>query len=85
MLLRDMVEDRLTGLLVDPSWEEPPLMVPPRDIIDGQTLYRPAPDMDKLQIGTEVFFGTLYDFQSGGPPRPLAMKFACGIPTVAVA
>lgn len=85
LLLRDMVEDPLTGLLVAPEWAEPPLMRPATDIVDGVTLYRPAPDADKPNIGTEVYFGTLSYGLTGDQPRPFNMKFETGNPTVQVA
>jgi hypothetical protein len=84
MLLRDMVEDPLTGLLVAPDWAEPPLMRPATDIFDGVALSRPAPDADKRNIGTAVYFGELVDFVTGDPPWPLRMTFATGKPTVVV-
>lgn len=76
LLLRDMVRDPLTDLLVDPGWAEPPLMRPPEDIVDGVALERPAPDPDV--IPDEVFPGTIFDLATGDPMRPLASKYAMG-------
>jgi hypothetical protein len=82
MLLRDMVEDPLTGLLVDPAWAEPPLMRPPEDLNDGIALERPAPDLD--QIGTVVYLANAFDLSTGDVPRSLAMFYEVGVPTIQV-
>lgn len=76
MLLKDMVEDPRTGLLVAPDWAEPPDPQPPIDIFDGIALERPAPDLD--QIGTVVFPGPLADPATGDPLRPLFSKYFLG-------
>ncbi len=80
MLLKDMVRDPLTDLLVDPDWAEPPLMRPPTDIVDGVALEHPAPDLD--QIGTLVIVGTLFDMATGDILRPLVAKYEMSPPTV---
>lgn len=76
MLLKDMVEDPLTHLLVHPDWAEPPLMRPPIDISDGVALERPAPDTDV--IGSEVFISTLTDATTGDPVAMLSSKYEIG-------
>lgn len=47
MLLKDMVRDGETGLLVDPAWRDEyhPQKIPPR-MEEGIALKRPAPDLD---------------------------------------
>lgn len=76
MLLRDMVRDPLTDLLVDPDWAEPPLMRPPVNIVDGVALERPAPDLD--QIETMVYLGRIADLSTGEPMRPLFSRYWLG-------
>lgn len=76
LLLRDMVEDPLTGLMVDPDWAEPPLMRPPEDIYDGVALDRPAPDLDRIPV--EAFPGTGLNPATGEPFRPCIGKFYLG-------
>lgn len=83
MLLRDMIADPLTNLMVDPDWAEPPLMRPATDIFDGVALERPAPDLD--QPGMTILFGGLVDPATGDPMRPLLMTFEMGISIMAVA
>lgn len=80
MLLRDMVRDPLTDLLVDPAWAEPPLMRPPTDITDGVALEHPAPDLDR--IGTVIEIGSIFDIDTGNPFRPLFMLYECGAPLI---
>lgn len=72
MLLKDMVQDQLTGLLVDPAWNEPPLMRPPTDIIDGIALRRPAPKLD--DFGCVIYIDEL---TCGllDPVRPLSARY----------
>ncbi len=77
MLLKDMVEDPLTGLLVAPDWAEPPLMRPPLDLCDGVALERPAPDLDR--IDTVAYLGRLYDPCSDDVLRPLVSKYQLGL------
>lgn len=72
LLLKEMVEDPLTGLLVAPDWAEPPLMRPPTDIIDGVALDRPAPDLDRFDA--VVVIGQIVDLSTGDPMRPLVAK-----------
>lgn len=73
MLLRDMVQDPLTGLLVDPDWAELPLMRPATDIIDGVVLRRPAPQLDR--IDTVVYPQTIFDWATGNPMPPLIARY----------
>lgn len=81
MLLHELVEDPLTGLLVAPDWAEPPLMRPATNIIDGVALLRPAPQLD--QVGDVIYPGNV--IASGGDPaRPLFAKYETGRPTVVV-
>lgn len=82
MLLKDMVRDPLTDLLVDPDWAEPPLMRPPTDITDGVALEHPAPDLDR--IGMVVEIGSIFDLDTGNPFRPLYMQYECGAPLVTI-
>lgn len=82
MLLKDMVEDPLTGLMVAPDWCEPPLMRPATDIFDGVQLERPAPDLD--QVDVTIYLGQIVDPASGEPTRPLCALFEMGIPIVQV-
>lgn len=82
LLLKDMVEDPLTGLLVAPDWAEPPLMRPPTDLIDGVALERPAPDLD--HYGVDIYIQNCYDLKADSPPRPLTMFFELGTATVMV-
>lgn len=49
MLLKDMVIDGYTKLLVDPDWKEPPEMVY-RTYEDGEALVRPTTDLDAANI-----------------------------------
>ena len=83
MLLRDMVTDPLTELLVDPEWAEPPLMRPPADLVDGIALERPAPDAD--QIETIIVVGGIVDLATGEPMRDLAAQFELGFTVVGAA
>ncbi len=80
MLLRDMVRDPLTHLLVDPDWAEPPLQRPPMDITDGVALEQPAPDLDL--IGTVIVIDALYDICRDMPMRSLVAKYELGRPTI---
>lgn len=84
MLLKNMVEDPLTHLLVDPAWAEPPLMRPAVDIIDGTALERPAPDLDAIEQGTTIFMGTIFDWATGeAMPLPWAY-YSTSSPTITV-
>lgn len=83
MLLKDMVEDPRTGLLVDPSWAEDPDPLPPANIIDGISLHRPAPSHDRE--GVEFVYGYAFDLASGESAPPLIALFAMGTPTVIAA
>lgn len=76
LLLREMVEDPRTGLLVAPDWAEPVDPRPPTDLIDGIALHRVAPDPDR--IGTMAYIGTGSDPATGGPLRPLCALFEMG-------
>ncbi len=80
MLLKDMVRDPLTDLLVDPDWAEPPLPRPPTDIVDGVALENPAPDLDR--IGTQVIVGTLFNMATGDILRPLVAKYETSPPVI---
>lgn len=73
LLLRDMIRDPLTGLLVDPDWAELPLMRPAVDITDGVVLRRPAPELD--QISTIIYPELLFDWSSGDPMPPLFARY----------
>lgn len=76
MLLKDMVRDPLTDLLVAPDWAEPPLMLPPADLSDAIAIADPAPNLDR--IGTMAYPGGLADPDTGEPLRPLVSKFFMG-------
>lgn len=82
MLLRDMVEDPFTGLLVDPAWAEPPLMRPPTDIIDAIALRRPTADLDHPD--SEFVFGSSWALSADAPAAPLALTVAMTPPTITV-
>jgi hypothetical protein len=73
MLLRYMVEDPRTGLLVDPAWAERSDPRPPTDLDDGIALFRPAPDLDQSQIAVTVRIGRMINLDTGDMMRPLAM------------
>lgn len=80
MLLKDMVEDARTGLLVDPSWAEDPDPLPPANVIDGISLHRPAPSHDRE--GVEFVFGYAFDLSTGEPAPPLIVFFEMSSSTV---
>lgn len=82
MLLKDMVEDARTGLLVDPSWAEDPDPLPPARISDGISLHRPAPSHDRE--GVEFVFGYAYDLATDQSAPPLIAYYASGVPSVTV-
>lgn len=82
LLLRDMVSDPRTGLLVDPSWAEDPEPKPLPKTEDGIALHRIAPDLDAPQ--TIVYLDESYDRATGYPAPPLSLMYAFDSPTIAV-
>lgn len=84
MLLKDMVEDPRTGLLVAPDWAEPLDPRPPTDIYDGVALHRPAPDLDASQMATVFIFGTGFDLSSGEIMAPFLETYETTPPTITV-
>ena len=81
LLLKDMVRDGYTGLLVDPGWREPALddpilgIVPFEDLSDGISLRRPTSDLDRLNAGVVSFDASLLGVPTksttGDPVPPL--------------
>jgi hypothetical protein len=81
MLLRDMVEDPRTKMLVDPDWAELPEPTPPV-FVDGIALERIAPDRDTPDI--TVAIGNIYDPMQARLMPPLYAQFELASVTVAI-
>jgi len=83
MLLRNMVEDPFSGLMVDPAWadEKERRVTYPTD--DPEALFKPAPDLDSP--GETVNIGRLFVVATGVIVPVLRVQYALGNVTVTVA